>query len=352
MSSIYDLLKQKSLEELVAENTAIFDKQNPGLRDSESDYFTPAIRSFSEKEARIRAEFVHAIAQMFWMDAEGEALDYCASEFEVYRLEGTKPTANISFSIPQIYDIDITIPAGTNLLSTDQDRASTINDIVIPAGSLSAIGICELEQFVVSSDAKTETIISPLAVAVVAKQETQYISGKEEESDDNLKERIKLSLATKSAAGPINAYKKLTLDADSRIIDVYVYETNARIQLIVDTLELDAVMTQRISDSVNDLDNRPISDKIDIHKAEVVDVQIQATLTLADSTNTAVLLAAKQNCESRFAKLKIGENVSLAKIIDSLFVDGVVDVNITSPELNIITSPTQVCRISSVVVSQ
>lgn len=351
MNSIYDLLTQPNIDEIVSENVALFESLNPGVIESESDYYMPAIRSFSEREMRLRAEMVFNLAQMFWMDAEGDFLDHCAKEFEVYRLEGSKPTANFIFSLSSILDIDITIPTNTLLLSDDQTRAYLIDEVVIPAGEVSAVGRCELDMYIETTDIKTETIGTPLPYILEAQQLGTYSGGLGRETDEALRARIPLSLYTLSGAGPIGAYKKLTFAADSRIKDVYVYENNSQVQIIVDTLVFDSVMEDRILSSCSEYTVRPLSDKIEIYQAEVVPFEIQAKLTLKNSLDISTLSSARVNCAAVLGNMKIGESLSIARIIDALFIPGVLDVELLTPTTNISTVSTQVARLISVEVT-
>ncbi len=348
MSSIYDLLTQPNLDEIVSENVALFESLNPGMIESESDYYMPAIRSFSEREMRLRAEMIHGLAQMFWMDAEDDFLDYCAKEFEVYRLQGTRPTASFTFSLTTILDIDITIPANILLLSDDQTRAYLIDEVVIPAGFITAEGRCELDMYIESIDVKTETIATPLPYLLEAKQLEAYSGGLSRESDEALRTRIPLSLSLLSGAGPVNAYQKLAFDADSRIKDVYVYEKDARVQIVVDTLLFDEVMMNRILANCTPYDVRPLSDQIDVVQASVVDFEITAKIILRNNLDISVLNSARVNCAAALGNLKIGESLSIARIIDSLFIPGVADVELFAPAANITVAATEVARLTNV----
>ncbi len=68
-------------------------------------------------EAYLYAEWLKK--QMFIQSADGESLDKHASAYGLTRLEGTKATGRVVFSLTETLETDVIIPAGTQVISKD-----------------------------------------------------------------------------------------------------------------------------------------------------------------------------------------------------------------------------------------
>ena len=345
-----DIIKVGTLSEEIAKEVAVFEARNPGLLQNESDYYMPVLESWGESMYRLKVATNFNFRQHFWRNATGAGLNYAASWFGLERLEGSYPYANFTFTLNEIKTIDMKIPAGHLLGDGGEYTARVKNEVTIPAGQISAEGIVELESYVVSSEVKTELIYVPLAYLASVTQLENFHDGAARENDDSLKNRIGLALETLSAAGPVNAYKKRTLDADSRIKDVSIFddEVTGRIQIYVDTETFDALMEQRITEASTAEEDRPLNDKLDVYQAEVVSFDITATLSIKSGYSAADVLARSKAELENLSSLKIGEDLSLAMIIEAGVVEGVKDIQITSPEENLSSDNTQVLRLGTV----
>lgn len=351
MPYIPNLVQQYTLEELIAECTATFEALNPGLLESDSDYYMPVIQAQAEREFRLRVETNTNFKKHFWMVAEGEALDFSAKRYGVARLEGSKPWANFNFILSETRDIPIKISEGLLLGNEGGATATLVEEVTIPAGSLQAEGKVELNQYVSTSSTKTEMILTPVPYVVEAKQVDQFHGGASIEGDEDLRERISISLETLSAAGPTKAYEKMTLDADSRIKDVKVFEIESRVQVVIDTDTLDDVMLDRVNTKLDAEETRPLTDALDIYKATVVEFPVHAIVHIKEGYTPLTVVSDAIASVERLNNAKIGAGMSRAKVIDALFVDGVYDVEIQQPTSNMQASNTEVLRISEIEVS-
>ena len=344
------LVKEYSLEEMIEMQKEIFRQNNPGVLESESDYYMPVIESWAESMFRLRAEVNYNFRQHFWKNAVAEGLDVAASFFGVTRLLGSRPFARFLFTLSEVKTIDMNIPAET-VLSDGESLARLNGDVLIPAGSLSAEGVVVLDAYVVSSTIKTESIVTAVPYLEKVTQLESFHDGAEIEKDEALRNRVSLALETLSGAGPVKAYMKRTFDADSRIKDVSVFEIKGRVQIVIDSEAWDALLVQRVTEANNAEDVRPLNDKIDVYQAEVVTYDISVVLTVTDGySRTDVVARAKEEI-MLLSNTKIGESVSLARIIEASFVDGVKDVQVLSPNATMTVSHTQVLRLGSVEVT-
>jgi len=349
--NVPDLVQAYSLEELIEVEKGIFESLYPNVLGSESDYYMPVIESWAESMFRLRTEINYNFKQQFWMNAENEGLDYAASFFGVTRLDGTKPVASFSFRLSAVQNIDTTIPAGIVLGSSNNETATTLNDIVIPAGSISAEGLAELNVYVESSTTKTEDILTTIPFVSQATQLGNYQNGKAIEGDEALRRRVSLSLETLSAAGPISAYQARALNADSRVKDVSVFEVNGRVQIVIDSETWDATLVQRVNDACSAADVRPLNDQLDIYQAEVLTENVAATLTVQEGYDALSAVNSATTAILALAPFRIGQLLSVSAIIDACMVEGVIDVGISSPLSNVTPTRTQVVRLGTVGVS-
>jgi len=349
--TIPSLLQILTLDEIIAENKALFETNNPGVLESESDYYMPVIEAWSEREFRMRTEVNYNFKQHFWIEASDGGLDWGASFFGMSRLEGSKPWATFSFILSEIKEIETRIPIGFLLGDENGNTARTKEEVVIAAGQLTATALGELDLYVESSSIKTEQVLTPLPYLIEVLQAESFHGGREIETDEALRNRIGLSLETLSGAGPRKAYKKRTLDADSRIKDVNVFEIDGRVQIVIDTDTWDALLVQRVTDAIGAEEVRPLNDNIDIYQATVLPFNIVATLAIKEGYNALdVVSMSKEACE-KLRDLKIEDSISLARVIESLFVEGVNDVAVASPATNLSASRTEVLRLETIEVS-
>jgi len=336
------LVKELTLEELISKNVALFTEVNPNIKlDSDSDYYMPLIQSWSEAELRLRVETNFNFNQFIWMNAVGVGLDNVAQMFGISRLQGSKPYANFTFSISTPKDVDISVPS---LLLGGGTANANIESFILPANSTSVSVVGVLDSYIESTSIKTEELLTTLPYLAKLTQTTNYANGATVESDEALRERIGLSFAEFSTAGPKNAYIKKTLEADSRIKDVDVRENNFGVQITIYASQYDTVLVSRVQRALNIEEQRPLTDKIALQEATKVSVIINAKIALKTNIIQADVDTLIKN-KVGSTLFKIGQKLSISKIIDMLFVEGVEDVTLNSPASNVNTGLTSVIEI-------
>ena len=349
--TIPNLVEVSTLEAMIASCKATFEALHPTLLQSESDYYMPVIEAQAEREFRLRVEINKNFKNQFWMVAEGAMLDFAASEFGVTRLKGSKPYADFRFTLSEVKSVETRIPEGMLLGDEEGLTAHTLYEVVIPAGALSAQTKVQLDQYVVNSENKTEQILTPFPYVLAAKQLEAYHDGKAEESDEALRRRVELSLDALSAAGPYKAYQKMTLDADSRIQDVKVFEIDTKVQVVIDSSDYDAVMVGRVEKAIASDDKRPLTDKVEIYQAQALNFDVTATLEIKEGYLSTEVIGRADEAVRALNNLRIGESLSQARVIEALFVDGVRDIALTAPTQNLQPTKTQVLKLGNVGIS-
>jgi len=345
-------VQELSYDEILEQNLDIVKSLLPDYKPAEGDNVMLVLRAFSYRELQLRA-FFNSLAKAFFLStASGSDLDNLAeSLYGLYRLPGAKPYADMEFSLTTALSYDVLIPKGFELVDeTGSHFAKLLEDVVIKAGEVSVVGVIELQEEIVSSSVKTEIQVTPLPYVQV-KQLTSFINGSDPESDEDFKNRIRLSFANKSTAGSALTYKSFALKADERIEDVKVLSPSAGVvDVVYYSSEADEIMQERIENTLNADDVRPLTDLVRVKKANEIIFDVTGEITIKSGVDaSSVYVNAINNLKTLM--FKIGEDVSIAKLINLLMVDGVIDVSLTTPTANITIDDYSVAILNSVNIS-
>ena len=331
-----DVVKTLSYDEILEQNLEIAKSLFPDYKPAEGDNIMLTIRAFSDRELYLRTLFNISAKAFFLSTASGNDLDNLAETlYGLYRLKGAKPYTDMEFSLTSELPYNVLIPKGFELVDkTGSHFAKLLDDVVIKAGEISAKGVIELQEEIVSSKIKTEIQVSPLPYVQV-KQLNDFVNGSNPESDEDFKERIRVSFANKSTAGSALTYKAFALSADERIEEVKVLSPSAGVvDVVYYSSEADDIMQERIENTLNADEVRPLTDLVNVKKTNEVLFDVEAELSVKSNTDAvSVYNTAIDNLKQLY--FSIGEDVSIAKIIDALMVTGVEDVSLTNPTSNI-----------------
>lgn len=354
MTLLPDLIEPLSYEAILEANTERVKNLLPGYTPSESDNVMLVLQAFSYREKVLR-EFINSqVRQLFLSTAEGAYLDHLAETYYgLYRLNGSKPYATATLSLSMALEYDVFVPKGYQLTEDGGIYFShTTADVTIPAGQTSVDVTIELDKMVASSKVRTEILVTPLPFLEV-KQEGDFLQGGDLESDEEFKERIRLSLSDKSTAGSERTYKSFALRADERVDDVAVYSpAPGKVDVVYYAKESDAIMKQRIEKALNAEDVRPLTDIVEVRAATQTTVDISATLTIVKGADGAkVQASAKESVEKIFARPQIGKDITLSSLIATMSVEGVEDVVITTPSSTVVVANDAVAVLGSVAIT-
>ena len=318
---------------------------------SESDDLMTMLEAVSYEEMLLRTRINNSVKSGLLAFAKGADLDHLgATRYGIVRLDGAKPYANFTFSLSSVLFYDVTLSAGLLLSDTKGVSAKLLDDVIIAAGTLSSVGIVELQENIEQSSIKTETIVSPLPFVVSAKQNENFHDGANVEDDKRFRERIWLSRERKSTAGSKLMYEYFTKSADVRIVDIAIIDDTpgvVKIYLLSDAGAADSVMIERVNNALSKEEVRPLTDSVQVASATIIDATLEADIVLYDMTyeqNVRDLIA------SRIAKntLIFGKELTLPKLYGILESEMVQDITITTPTGTIACSDNEVIRLNSV----
>lgn len=158
--------------------------------------------------------------------ARGEVLDALGEFAGVYRIEAMPAVTTIRFSLKEAVNQNIIIPKGTRVTSDYTRYFATTETAVLQAGTLSVDIEAESTEGgsnyndIPEGEINVLVDLIPYIDAVSNTAETS--GGGDIEGDEDLRQRIRLAPASRSTAGPKNAYKFYAVSADATVADAYV----------------------------------------------------------------------------------------------------------------------------------
>jgi phage-related baseplate assembly protein len=340
--------KIKSFDELLHENIELA-KEILGSEwlPLESDSYMKKLRVLTLRQIHNQADKKETVKQFLVTTATGVDLDHLGSSVGIFRDKGEYPYTNFEFKLLAPSHEDLTIPAGLILNSKDDGyKAHTVNSILIKAGSLSVIVRAELEEYVTQSDIKTEHLVTELTFAVDIKQLDIFKNGADAESDDRYRLRIIASNDKHSTAGSVEAYKYFAYSADSRISDISIPDDNEPLDVNIYLASFDIVddvMIDKVYQACNEKYTRPLGDNLTVAPAEIVYVDLSATIELFDLLKQVEIDSKiKANFKDSFF---IGQNFVKSDFIRKCHIDGVYKVDSEFEDIKV--SNKQVIKIAS-----
>jgi len=349
-----DLAVPMSYENILKANIAKAKELLPDYTPAQGDDIMIVLQDFSYREMLLREFINEQVRGNFVMTAEGAKLDHLAMTlYGLERLKGAKPTTTATFTLSRALPYDVTIPKGYELLEDGGIyRAHTTEEAVIHSGKTSVTATVELDAFVSSSKARCEIPVEQIPYLSVH-QNGDFANGGDMESDEEFRERIRVSLSRTSTAGSRNAYIGYTYAADERISDVSAYRTApGEVKVVYWADQMDGVMQQRVERTLNAEDVRPLTDHLTIQPATIKTVDVTATLIIPKGSDAAKLTAAaREAVEGLFANPQIGRDVVTSRVIAALASVGVDDVTLAAPASNVVVGDNEIALLGAVNIS-
>lgn len=324
----------KTFEHIKAEMVETYKGVMPFYEPNESDDVMPVLEAFAYRELMLRTFFNTQVANSFWQTATDKYLDFIAAFFDVFRLIGEKPTALATFTINTVLGYDYVLESGLELLNNDGSMSVLISNVTIPMGSVEASGIIELQLEAAQSSAAVSSVMVPKPYLKSVVQTSAFSGGSDTETDDEMRDRIKLSFEEVTTAGSVSSYRAYALKADERIDDVAVLSpTPGVVDVILHSLStVDAAMISRTYTALSADTARPLCDTVQVRAATVTNYTVTAVLTLYPLSDPASTLeAARVRLNERVQSILIGQSITTSSIIAALSVDGVDDVTLIAP---------------------
>lgn len=234
--------------------------------------------------------------------ARGPVLDAIGERHGVTRADPTGATAVFRFSVAEAQNTNIIIPAGTRITSDGTVYFATQKTTVLPAWSthvdveaMCTTGGSEYNGFGIGT-----IIVLVDLIPYISNVENITVSAGgddgepyDEVGDDKYRERIRLSPAAQSTAGPESAYRYFVRSADPGIIDVAIdcpedQPNVVNLYPLMEGGELpNAEVLQKVLDNMTD-DVRPLTDQVNALSPVAVEygIEIKYYCTKEDEAST------------------------------------------------------------------
>jgi phage-related baseplate assembly protein len=290
-------------------------------------------------------------------------LDRLADLVGVKRLSAANALTTLEFTLVSGHS-GVVIPQGTRVASNDgQVIFLTSSALEIPAGQ----NIGE-----VSATAQTEgangngflpdsltELLDPQPFVTAVTNVSTSAGGADEETDEQLRERIVLAPASFSTAGSRGAYIFHAKTASQLIVDVAVTSPVPGTVNIYPMVSGGGTTPPEILEAVDEVCSgekvRPLSDTVVVLSPTTIFYDIEANITLYTNAQQSTTVAEVQQNLTAFKNekgSKLGRDIILNQIIAQCTkVKGVYEVEIQEPLTDIIVSETQVAICLSVTVN-
>lgn len=365
------------------------------------------------RELLVRIGVQSAALQNLVNFASGSNLDQLGALLTTTRLAAQAATCIVQFT-RSVTTSQLIIPSGTRVGASGSNiRFALDEDLVIPSGQTSGAGKCTATTTGTDGNgfaigALTTLIDAVQGATLTVANTTESSGGAAIEVDDRYRERIKLAPEKFSVAGSQGAYRFWALSADSTITDVSVLVDRTAVTVQADpwasgslpasgflgdddiraafeaaltadgvpdgTVHLGALMPNltvnvypltttglpsaniltSVFNALNASTVRPLTDIVSVLSPAEVNYAIAANITLYETADQASLqddldAAAQAYADTQSATL--GRDIVRSQLIAALSLNGVYNVELTSPAADIALTPNQWPSVTGITVN-
>ena len=298
------------------------------------------------REVLLRNQFNAGMSQMLYQFSQAPVLDYIAGLVAVERLPAASAGSTVRFTLVAGHG-NVLLPEGTRVATSDSEVIFFVTDDYIISPSINTIDLPVLAEIPGKSGngyapGTVNKILDPLAfVSTVSNLDTTG-GGSDEETDEQLRERIRLAPSQYSSAGSRASYLFYAKSANPLIKDVSVTSPIPGVVLIVPLTDENEMPEQVITDIYNtcNAENvRPLTDTVIVSAPEKQDYDMEVNLVLftdADATGVQNQITEALNQYAQENRKKLGRDIVRSHINKICRIDSVYDVDVVSPASNVV----------------
>jgi len=310
------------------------------------------------REILLLERFNAGMAQLLYQFSHAPVLDYIAALVAVERLPASHAGCVIQFTLVPGHG-NVVIPGGTRVATQDGIIFATTEDLIISASDdvMDVVATAQVAGKAANGiePGKISLILDPLAFVSAAANITVPGGGGDTETDESLRERIKLAPTQYSTAGSRASYTFHAKSANPSIIDVSVSSPIPGTVFIVPLLE-SGTYDQVIQDIYNTCSAetvRPLTDTVIVSEPSEINYTIEVDLIVYEGVDitaaqTDVLRILQEFSTQRSRRL--GADIIKSHIIQACRIPQVYDVAVTEPMSNIIVDFDQVPICTGIIV--
>lgn len=337
------------------------------------------IQAFAYRELLLRNQIQDAALQNLIEYARFPMLDHLGALLGVVRLPAEAARTTILLTLVEGHG-DVVIPSGTRVSSSDgRTIFEIIQDYEVLTGtdSVSVTAIAQQSGKAANDYAigTISVILDPQAYLATASNTSPSEGGSDEESDEQLRERIRLAPSAFSNAGSYKAYEFWAKSASPLIIDVYVdnqrykdgdtipdgYSIGDPIPGTVEVFPLIESLDEtpsEILDAVEAVLNpekiRPLNDDVKATSPTAINTTIVVNLILYEGSVQAdivpIVEASLETFRNGRRKL-LGQDVVIDQIKALCMIDGVYKANIATPSSDVVIQGHEFANITAITVN-
>lgn len=260
--------------------------------------------------------------QMFVSTSEGEFLNYQAVQRGLSRKYATKAEGEIGFYINEVRDTAVIIPKGTVVATSDE---IPVRFVITDDGEISAGNTLVYLSAQAQEGGKAGNISPNTAnVSVSVPSDVDYVTnvyafsgGSDEETDDELRQRIEETFASPSNGTNISYYNQLALSVDgiTKVSVAGKYRGTGTVDVFVcgNGELVDEETIQKAQSLLSS--NRELNVDVKVNSASLKSVNLNVTVTAKDGYESTVVKAlCKEAFEKYISSLNIGDTMYLSAI--------------------------------------
>ena len=294
------------------------------------------------RETLLRSAINDTARQNLVAFARAPMLDYLGELVGVARLAAQSARTTVRITFAESLVSTLVISAGTRVESASGIQFQTEAEQIVVAGSSSVdLSVLAVEPGANSNGllpGQVNALVDDLGVDVESVANLVLsTTGSDEESDDRLRDRIRLAPESFSVAGSRLSYRHHAMRSHPDIVDVAVLSPAPGVvnlyPLTKTGLPSSSVM-DTVSAACSDEKVRPLTETVDVLPPVECVYSISARLTLYHTADAATALALAQDAAAGFAiqrQAALGLDVVPSQIIAALSVAGVYQVELLSP---------------------
>jgi len=311
------------------------------------------LNNWAYREQLLRVQANEAAKQLLADFSDGPVLDYLARNVGIdSRLEPAKAYCTIRFTLTAGHG-QLVLPEGLRVQTSDGQKIFATKVATTVAPSVNQVEIeCEcLDTGETGNGYAVNTvnvILDPQPYLTTATNVTVTEGGSNEETDEQLRQRVFLAFAQSATAGSYSSYRFWTRSASPQIVDVYVANPVPGTVQVFPLIGGGQTTPQEILDQVfatlDAEDVRPLTDTVIVTAPTPITYTLAVELTILTTAAQQLVVQQVQQVLEQFTALrisKLGLDITLDQLTALCMVDGVYSVNITTPSSDLVVAPSE-----------
>lgn len=281
--------------------------------------------------------------------ATGDYLDHLGALVGVYRLPASSAITTCEVTLSAARAVTTIIKKGTRFTADNQIFFALDDDVIFTAGETvkTCAATCTITGAAGNGFAVGELskIVDPQAFLLSITNTTATEGGVDVESDDSLRERIRIAPEKFSVAGSSGAYVYHAKTVSALVSDVTIYSPTPGVVNVYILLQGGQIPGEEILAEINDYLSgdtiRPLTDKVNVLPAQIepFDISLDYYINREDATLATEIISSAEKAVADFVtwqEEKIGRDINPSELTARLMAAGVKRIVIRSPQFQVL----------------